>query len=317
MNINYQYSRLINKLEKRLGKVNLLDSKYLIIKRECKNAPLGLFGYFITNVAWIEYAIRNNMIPVVDMQNYYNSFHSAQDVGKINTWELFFKQPIEIALEEALNSGKARYVWKDIPDYQPNESLDFLMNPYILEYYKQIVRTYIKYQPHVLDILERKNNEILKNNSNDRVIGVLIRGTDYTQLRPYFHPIQPNITEVKSKIDLYRKKYDCKKIYLATEDEGIFIKMKEMYGSDLLYNPQKRVYPSGVYLNEDKEFNQREPFQKGLEYLQTIYTLSKCNGLVAGRTSGTVGACLLSNSFEFQYIFTLGRYGVEDKILKI
>lgn len=70
-----------------------------------------------------------------------------------------------------------------------------------------------------------------------------------------------------------------------------------------------------TYLNEDKVFTQRTPYQIGLDSLKSIYILSKCNGLIAGRTSGTVGATVLSKGYEFMNIFTLGRYGVEEDII--
>ena len=92
MNISAKKSKYIKKIENKL-KRDIVDSKYLVIKRESKNAPLGLFGYYITNLGWIEYALRKNMIPVIDMQNYQNSFHSTEEVGYVNAWEYFFEQP--------------------------------------------------------------------------------------------------------------------------------------------------------------------------------------------------------------------------------
>lgn len=90
MNINHKSSRFVHKLETHFHKNNITNSEYLLIKRECKNAPLGLFAYYITNLAWIEYALRNGYIPVIDMKNYANTFHKENEVGKINTYEYFF-----------------------------------------------------------------------------------------------------------------------------------------------------------------------------------------------------------------------------------
>lgn len=43
-------------------------------------------------------------------------------------------------------------------------------------------------------------------------------------------------------------------------------------------------------LNENREFTNRDP----------------------KRTSGTVSACIMSDHYEFKYIFSLGRYVLED-----
>lgn len=316
MNINYRMSAFIKKIEKHSGKDNLLDSKYLVIKRECDNSVLGLFAYYITMLAWIEYALRHQMVPVIDMKNYANTFHRDNEVGKVNTWELFFEQPCNVGVEEALKTGKARYVWSDIPEYHPSDSLDFLYNDDILSYYHLVAAKWIRFQPNVLQILEKKEREILGQYKGERILGVLARGTDYTSLRPYFNPIQPDLEQLISKIDEYSLKYSCQKIYVATEDQGILEKLITVYGDRLLYSDQQRVRSTSTYLNENKEFTDRDSFDRGIEYLTSIYLLSKCNGLVAGRTSGTVGTCLLAENYEFRYIFSLGRYGMEDNMIQ-
>lgn len=315
MNINSGFSALIKKVEKHCGKDNLFNDKYLIIKRECDHSVLGLFAYYVTNLSWIEFALRHQITPVIDMKNYANTFHRENEVGKINTWEMFFKQPCGIGVEEALASGKARYVWNDIPDYQPNDSLDFLYNNAIITLYHNIAEKYIQFQPEVLKILKEKEKEILEPYKAQRILGVLARGTDYTSLKPYFNPIQPDLEQITKAIEKYFHRYDCQKIYVATEDEKILERLIDIYGDKLLYTNQKRIRNTTTYLNDNKEFTDRDPFERGVEYLSSIYLLSKCNGLVAGRTTGTVGACIMAENYEFRYIFSLGRYGIEDEII--
>lgn len=59
-------------------------------------------------------------------------------------------------------SSKARYVWKDIPEYQPNESLDFLMNPMIVQHYRNIVKEYVKFKPEIERQLKDESEKNLK-----------------------------------------------------------------------------------------------------------------------------------------------------------
>ena len=315
MNINCFVSEKLYRFERHYQKENLGKSKYLMIKRDCGSSPLGLFAYFITNVAWIEYALRKNYIPVIDMQNFQNVYHKEGEVGKVNTYDYFFKQPAGIGVEEALASGKARYVWKDIPDFHPNESLDFFLTQEIVDYYREIVKKYVVFQDDVKERLEKVRKEILGEEGEKRILGVLARGTDYTSLKPYFHPVQPALEELIDKIDSYKEKYHCQKVYVATEDENILQQLSRKYGEDLLYYNQKRVQATDTFLNYNKEFVGVEPKKNGLDYLTSIYLLSKCNGLIAGRTSGTVGTMLLADNYEFFHIFSKGRYGVEEEIL--
>jgi len=318
MNINCKVSEKLYRFERHYQKENLGKSQYLIIKREENGSPLGLFAYYITNIAWIEYALRKGFIPVIDMQNFENSLHRKGQVGKVNTYEYFFKQPCGVGLKEAVDSKKARYVWNDIPDFHPNESLDFLVYQELVEYYRKLAREYMPFQDSVKDHLEKSVESILGRRNEEkgiRTLGVLARGTDYVTLKPYFHPVQPSIEEIVEKIDAYRIKYDCKKIYVATEDSGILKKLKEKYGEDLCYNDQKRIQNTDTFLNYNEEFTKTDPYKRGLDYLTSIYVLSRCTGLIAGRTSGTVGAVLMAENYEFQYIFSKGRYGVEEEIL--
>ena len=46
----------------------------------------------------------------------------------------------------------------------------------------------------------------------------------------------------------------------------------------------------------------------GRAYLINILLLAKCNCLVAGSVGGTYGALLLSNGYEYEYVFDLGVY---------
>ena len=317
MNINQKTSKFVHKLEKRLHKNKILDSKYLIIKRECNNAPLGLFAYYITNIAWIAYALRNGYVPVIDMKNYANTFHRDNEVGKINTYEYFFEQPCDISVDEALKSGKARYIWKDIPDFHPNESLDFLYHDDIVNYYHKLTKRYVRFSSETQKYLDEVKQEVFgRCLPNERIIGVLARGTDYTTLKPYYHPIQPDVSSIIQKINEYREKYNCQKVYVATEDAGILGQLQKEYGDDLLYINQKRIVATNTFLNFNKEFTERTPEQRGLDNLAAIYCLSLCNGIIAGRTSGTVGAVLLAEKYEFKYIFSIGRYGVDDTIIE-
>ena len=144
MNIDVTFSKYLRRYEKHFGKENVLNSKYLILKKESSDGGyFGLFAYYISFASEIEYALANGMIPVVDMQNYKSSLLKDDEVGKVNAWEKFFEQPCGVGLEEALKSGKARYIWQDTPDYHPNDSLDCLYNDEILRYYNRIAKKYL------------------------------------------------------------------------------------------------------------------------------------------------------------------------------
>lgn len=318
MNIQFSTSKKLHRIETAIGTENILGSKYLIIRRKTDHPGLGLFAYYITMLAWIDYALKHDLIPVIDMQNFENQYHEEGQVGKVNTWELFFEQPCGVSVEEALASGKARYVWSDIPSYHPNDSLDFLYNREIVAYYHSLAQKYIRLQSDVEEYILQQERKIFGECSNKDIIGVLARGTDYVDRKPYYNPIQPDVSELFVKIDEYSQTYGCKKIFVATEDLLILNKFQKRYGECLLFTDQKRVTKVKTELCDDKQFMSVPPKMRGMQYLSSIYLLSRCKGLIAGRTAGTVGAVLQGGvNYEFLHIVTKGRYGIEDDILGV
>ena len=314
MIIEKRNSMYLRKIENRIKKTNIFRSKYLMIGIPGMNPPLGIFALYINIIGWIDYALRNDMIPVIDMQNYWNVFLKKEELGKVNAYELYFKQPCGVTVEQALKEKSVRYIWSNVPPYCPNDSLDFLYNKELVSYYAKLAEKYMPFKEEVKQILEDERKRLLPKNC--RTLGVLARGTDYTVLKPYYHPVQPTMEMIIEKVNKYKKDYACDKVYVATEDQNNLDALKNEFGDDLLYIDQPRLKSVSTYLNLDEEFTKREPYQIGLDNLKSIYLLSKCNGLIAGRTSGTVGAMVLSKGYEFTHIFSLGRYGKEGTIIE-
>lgn len=85
--------------------------------------------------------------------------------------------------------------------------------------------------------------------------------------------------------------------------------------------PSKKRFDNKVIIN-DKHFHQysngligdvndereNDKYYTGLEYLTTIYILSKCTSIIAGRVNGTVIAALMNDGYEYSYYYDLGVY---------
>ena len=68
------------------------DKRFLVIRRYAPSCA-GLLSFFSTTLGWIRYAIRNDMIPVVDMQTWLNQHLEWWETGRKNAWEFYFEQP--------------------------------------------------------------------------------------------------------------------------------------------------------------------------------------------------------------------------------
>lgn len=265
----------------------------------------GLFSLFITNLGEIKKAIDNGHIPIIDMQNYKNIYLDESKLGKENAWEYYFQQPMNYSLNNIKSTDKVKlnnfYKLSQYPD------------PYIdigneLNMWQEYAKKYIKLQPHIeKKINEEYNHLILK---KDRVLGVLARGTDYTSLKPYGHPIQPEVDVLIKKVKEEKEKQNYNKIFLASEDKDIVKKFKEEFGDALIRNKQSlKNYDGKSYIGQIEYNRENDRYLSGLEYLTTIIILSKCNAIIAGRTSGLIAALILNdNNYEYHHIYTLGSY---------
>ena len=166
------------------------------------------------------------------------------------------------------------------------------------------------------EYLQKEEKNIFK--PNQRVIGVLCRGTDYTANKPKGHPVQPKVEEVIELAKIKMKEYDCPYIYLATEEKRIEEKFEEEFPGKILTN--KRNYYDEFYNIRKTKGNQarislvnfereNDSYYKSLEYISSINLLSKCNLLIGGSTGGTRMALVLNNDrYEYVNLFNKGLY---------
>lgn len=149
--------------------------------------------------------------------------------------------------------------------------------------------------------------------SGTKILGVLFRRTDYTNIRPYNHPVQPSVDAVLTKADEFMRIYQCDYCYLATEEQEILNTFQNRFPGKLL-TTQEIYYDTGLTdtINQTNLTRHIDIHQKNMEYLTALILLSKCQYFIGGRTSGTVVSLLLSDGFEKTHIWNCGRYGQES-----
>jgi len=270
----------------------------------------GLFWMMLFNLHRIAYALEKGWIPVVDWQNQPNQYLEDRVLHKENAWEYYFEQPCHYNLLSIKNS-------KNIIKGNGSLSIDRLIldcyvetNDEYFPYIKKIFKQYIRFNNSTLDYIENEYKAVLKDKNN--VLGVLCRGTDYTLLKPEGHPVQPEPEKVikKAKEVMANKKLNY--IYLATEDQDIYELFQKEFGDNLLINKQdrftKRELTKDQFLYQIKHNRENDKFLLGLEYLSSMYLLSKCHSFIGGRTRGTTGVLLMTDGFDYHYVWNLSIY---------
>lgn len=249
------------------------------------------------------------------MQHSASLFFKDGRVYKDNVWEYFFEQPANVTLKDL--DENSLIIMKDrkdiLPYYNSAPSIYTDIKKY-KEYFLKHYKTFelIKFNKETQEYLDEIYSKTI--GTETEVLGIILRGTDYTSLRPPLHKIQPDIKDVIKKAKELYKRFHYKKIWVSTEDEDVYQIFKKEFSNILIDNFQYK-YKSrknlGIaeYPHEDRK---EHYYNLSREYLTSMYILSKCKYLIGGWCGGTLGVFNLSRGFDNQsyvYLWNIGTYG--------
>ena len=151
-----------------------------------------------------------------------------------------------------------------------------------------------------------------------KVLGILIRGSDYvaSKMPGMYH--QATVDEMIPVIDRWMEEDGYDLLFLATEDQKAFTKMKDHYGSKLRAISQERFsldeFKGVTMISElEKVRNKKEEYKGAVEdttinYIYAVYLLSKCESLIASGLNGGYSMTVALNQGRFRklYAFTVG-----------
>lgn len=280
------------------------DKIYYVIRPRSVQEGLLSSYYFVMDR--IYYAKEKGYIPYVDFDTDSCQYHIAEPVhGTTNAWEYYFKQPEDLNADElkkkknVLLSGWSYYndksyysLPKDFND--PNYNLTL-----------EICKKYGQLNEYIKQMAQDKYTELF---SNEDVLGVFIRGTDYVALKPKGHPVQPNVDEVISKANEWINKYKIKNVFLVTEDYEYIKEFKTKLNIPFKCSDDDFVksYNKGDYISSSVSGNL---YERGLNYLVRLIILSKCQYFISSITNGSLYSYLIKeHSFKAEYWFELGLY---------
>lgn len=290
--------------KKLCGKDNQ-DKIFYVIRR--RDLYCGLFSLFLTNLVRIDEAVKKGYIPVVDMQNDFNIYLAEDKIGKENAWEYFFEQPAGYSLKDIEKSHNVIVGSGAVPEMFPYLDVKFLMGETgELEYWRKMAQKYIHLSKEAKELVEAEYQRLFE--EKDKVLGVKCRGTDYAKGKPKNHPIQPTPDQAVEKAEEIFKERNCTKVFLATEDVEFFEVFSKKFGEKLITNKVNYMEYQGGSTGKEEYEQQDGGYKAGMEYLVTTMLLAKCDCLCAGCVSATVGALLLTEGYEYTYLFDLGIY---------
>ena len=280
------------------------DKIFFVVRRA--TSKVGLFSLVMTNMGLVRYALEQGYIPVIDMQSNQNTYLEDSQVGKVNAWEFYFEQPCGYSLEDIQRSKNIILSDGIITDKNIFPTYKTVKDENQLSDWKAFFKKYLRVKTDILEEMEDLKKKLF---AGKKTLGVLCRGTDYTEQHPKNHPIQPEVTELISKVKRTMQEQNCECIYLATEDEAAYQKFEKSFGSMLRVTEAKRCKNVGnVNINDISYERDHDRYLKGREYLINILLLAECDCLVAGSAGGTNAALLLNQKYDYKYVFDLGVY---------
>lgn len=268
----------------------------------------GLFAIVKSVFCHICYAYQQGYVPVVDMLNYTSQLSDADGREAKNVWEYYFLQPGGFRLEDI---SRSKNIIKSCSLPYPNGieiGFDTTLDSEFHNKFSPLFEKYIVPTPEVATYAQNKREQVVGHKQH--ILGVLCRGTDYTENKPSGHPIQPTAEQAVAKAKEVMSEYGYEYIFLATEDQRIYQVFKEAFGDKLLFSKQKLYEGMNgkKFLSELKVTDYSEKWHNTVDYYSTIYILSKCDGLLAGLTCGSICAYIMSEGYSYTHFWDLGRY---------
>lgn len=290
------------------------DSKVYIIR--VRRPTLGLMGYYMAVLGHLRIAEEKKAIPVVDMMNYKNPYLSQELLGCRNSWEYYFTQTNQkITLEEAYQCKQVILSNLETP-FEASPRV-FYKNVYLnnsMDKYYTLVKKYMQYEDTTQEVLNMNYARILEPiiNEGKKILGIVSRGTDILGFPG--HSVQPTSEQLLKVVEVLMKQCVCEYVFVASDsDSSIAFFEKNLGKQKVLTNEAKRYdefqNKKVNVLSEIHFERENDEYLKGLEYLTTIYLLSKCNALVGSIVGSTMGAiCMNCGQYEHIEIIDMGTY---------
>ena len=178
-------------------------------------------------------------------------------------------------------------------------------NKALLNFWHNMAQIYTPIKEEFYKEAKIKWNQLFKRSKN--ILGILIRGTDYINLKPKNHPIQPIAEKVISDTINMDSIYKYDYIFITTEDDLIREKFIKAIGGKLKYIKGKNInydFKRKKYLSSNKNVNLS--YMK--VYLINIIIFSKCIDIITSKSGGSLAAFIISKGFRNFKVYNLGFY---------
>lgn len=261
----------------------------------------GFFAELRFILAEIFYAEKFGMTPVVLMPqaSFYCEDHPIN--GTTNPFEYYFEPVSDISVEDAFQSAAVvehNYYQRLYIESIYNMNSGYLPSEGYMVAMAEIVKKYL----HLNNFSGKKIwTDISSIINGKKTLGVHVRGADFK--RHYLN--HPNMISVDEYINVTKEvirneNYD--QIFLATDDLEAITKFKECFGHKIIYYLNVVRTDGDETVMKSNSSRENHHYNLGLEVIRDMYTLSECEGIIAGLSNVSIFARIvkLSNGEDYK-----------------
>ena len=322
--LNIMYSMLWGSHISHPGKKH---SDKVVVKIDNRFASVGLVDIIKITMNFAYQAEMQGYVPVADLSQ--EGCCQYWEPGT-NVWEELFEPLSELTIKDTkecanlisarnevrgwlVSDWRSNPLWREA-DYQALSKGDWSNRPYLSDNAWDFVKRHapipLKERITELASAERKKCLYLRREDNMRVLGVIVRGTDYRKEAFAENEKNANNASVEQMLSW------CKDmmaiggyayLFLATEDEDYFRLFKENFSEDkILYVDQPRVHLDlslGKRITTDVLFKDKKVAGLDLAklYLTVLKCLVVCDDLISSMDNGTYRQVLRWNAGRFSF----------------
>ena len=290
------------------------DDIFYIIRRTPPGA--GLFSNYLLVVMHLYYAEQFGYKPIIDWKNYSNFYKEKNSInGTKNSWEYYFKQPIDTSLNEVyksknviLSSSNVSNILESSFSMKDLNQPDFIGDKDQIEKFNELLK-HISLCDSIKQESENQLEDLFKNRKN--ILGIVLRGTDYLNKElSRGHSTPFNIESSIDIVETYLNKWKMEYVYLSSEVSEYAEIYKDHFEDKviLLKRDRYKNNQNKKLINQYKRVRKNDKFLTGLEYLTEVYGLAKCDSII-GTPCGSLNAAIIINNNKYinKKIFDLGR----------
>jgi len=265
----------------------------------------GFFAEYRRLLNYLYYADQLHLIPYIEFTEDYTYAEKQPVHGHTNPFEYYFLQPCVTEKE----SREYRYMLTNRDCDQdfsrrlkPENGYD-LSEEYVAAM-ADVSRKYIRPNSETEEMM-RKARAFL---GERKTLGVHVRLTDFRK-NYYGHPTcvtaDRHLEACRSAVE----KYGFEQVFLATDDVETVELFRKEFGEKLLIYPDVVRSNGEVSVAFSRSERENHHYLLGLEVLRDMYTLSVCNGLVAGKSQVSICAYIqrrVTGDYECREIIDAG-----------